>query len=661
MRRQRISITKRTNTTRNTTRTPHANAQSARTAGKRMRYIPALDGLRTLAVAAVVLYHLHLPWAQGGLLGVTVFFALSGYLITRLLIGEFDTTGTIDLKSFWVRRVRRLLPAIGAVVLVTVVLCTLFNHVMLTKMRPDIIPSLLFVNNWWQIINQVSYFNALGDPSPLTHFWSLAIEEQFYLVWPPVLFVLLRCGVKRAWVRRIALGAAVASAVAMAVLYDPAADPSRLYYGTDTRAFSLLFGAWLAFIPERSMSPARLLEAVGLDRLLPAGMRATLPSDGDEPTDSELAAINGAAPSTYAPAVERTARRRASSAPRTSAPALSIDILAIAGIAGLALMVGLTNGYTSFQYQGGTLLATLLTLLVIAGCVQEGGLVARALALPPLVWLGKRSYSIYLWHYPLLLLMNPVSNVSQTPWWLMIIQVVVVIGAAELSYHFVETPCRKGAIGEALHRMCVKHATVPVIVGGFGVTHIYVDDTADIEKSVEIIINDKVQKPSACNALDTILVHRERAMALLHNLAPELAANKIIVHAHGEVAELMQDYPYLATCTAADLDTEFLGLHVNIVMVDGVNDALQHLRKHKAIHSDAILTNTWANAELFTKGAPSACVYVNASPRFSDGGQFGLGAEVAISTQKLHARGPMGLEALTTYQYVCSGDYLSRE
>ena len=205
------------------------------------------------------------------------------------------------------------------------------------------------------------------------------------------------------------------------------------------------------------------------------------------------------------------------------------------------------------------------------------------------------------------------------------------------------------------------HATVPVIVGGFGVTHIYVDDTADIEKSVEIIINDKVQKPSACNALDTILVHRERAMALLHNLAPELAANKIIVHAHGEVAELMQDYPYLATCTAADLDTEFLGLHVNIVMVDGVNDALLHLRKHKAIHSDTILTNTWANAELFTKGAPSACVYVNASPRFSDGGQFGLGAEVAISTQKLHARGPMGLEALTTYQYVCSGDYLCRE
>ncbi len=438
------------------THTPRArtSAHPANDAGKRMRYIPALDGLRTLAVAAVVLYHLHLPWAQGGLLGVTVFFALSGYLITRLLIGEFERTGTIDLKSFWVRRVRRLLPAIGTVILATVVLCTCFNHVMLTKMRPDIIPSLLFVNNWWQIINQVSYFNALGDPSPLTHFWSLAIEEQFYLVWPPVLFVLLRCGVKRAWVRRIALGAAAASAVAMAVLYDPAADPSRLYYGTDTRAFSLLLGAWLAFIPERSMTPARLLEAVGLDRVLPASVRATLPGDGDEPTDSELAAINGATPSSYAAATRRgVSRRQQSSARRASTPARSTDLLAVAGLVGLALMVAFTNGYTSFQYQGGTLLATLLTLLVIAGCVQEGGLVARLLALPPLVWLGKRSYSIYLWHYPLLLLMNPVSRVSQTPWWLMIIQVVVVVGAAELSYHFVETPCRQGAIGKAVRRM----------------------------------------------------------------------------------------------------------------------------------------------------------------------------------------------------------------
>ena len=149
------------------------------------RYIPALDGLRTLAVVAVVLYHLNLTWAQGGLLGVTIFFVLSGYLITRLLLNEVAKTGRIDLKSFWIRRIRRLVPAVVTVVFVTCALCTIFNHVMLTKMRPDILPSLLFFNNWWQIAQDVSYFNALGDPSPLTHFWSLAIEEQFYLIWPP--------------------------------------------------------------------------------------------------------------------------------------------------------------------------------------------------------------------------------------------------------------------------------------------------------------------------------------------------------------------------------------------------------------------------------------------------------------------------------------------
>ena len=214
--------------------------------------------------------------------------------------------------------------------------------------------------------------------------------------------------------------------------------------------------------------------------------------------------------------------------------------------------------------------------------------------------------------------------------------------------------------GEALHRMCVKYASVPVIVGGFGVSHIYVDSTADIERSVPVIINAKVQKPSACNALDTLLVHRERAASLMHNLAPELEKYHILVHAHDEMADIMRDYPFLGKCTSEDFDTEFLGMQMNVVMVDSVSDAILHIRKHKAIHSDAILTNTLSNADLFERSVPSACVYVNASTRFSDGGQFGMGAEVAISTQKLHARGPMGLEALTTYQYICKGDYLSR-
>ncbi len=215
--------------------------------------------------------------------------------------------------------------------------------------------------------------------------------------------------------------------------------------------------------------------------------------------------------------------------------------------------------------------------------------------------------------------------------------------------------------GEALHRMCVKHATIPVIVGGFGVSHIYVDSSADIERSVPVIINAKVQKPSACNALDTLIVHRDCAASLMLNLAPELEKHHILVHAHGEMADILRDYPFLAKCSANDFDTEFLGLQMNVVMVDSISDAIIHIRKHKAIHSDAILTNNLTNAALFERSVPSACVYVNASTRFSDGGQFGMGAEVAISTQKLHARGPMGLQALTTYQYVCSGDYLARQ
>ena len=159
-----------------------ARQQDMRPARPRSRYIPALDGIRTLAVAAVVLYHLGFSWIQGGLQGVTMFFVLSGYLITHLLIVEYRGTGRIDLKDFWIRRIRRLLPAVLTVIVATIILCALFNHVMLTKMRPDIVPSILFFNNWWQILRNVSYFDALGDPSPLTHFWSLAIEEQFYLI-----------------------------------------------------------------------------------------------------------------------------------------------------------------------------------------------------------------------------------------------------------------------------------------------------------------------------------------------------------------------------------------------------------------------------------------------------------------------------------------------
>ena len=410
-------------------RTDSAAKEQAPTRPK-SRYIPALDGLRTLAVVAVVLYHLNLTWAQGGLLGVTIFFVLSGYLITRLLLNEIAKTGRIDLKSFWIRRIRRLFPAVVTVVVVTCALCTVFNHVMLTKMRPDILPSLLFFNNWWQIMQDVSYFNALGDPSPLTHFWSLAIEEQFYLIWPPLLFAMVSMHVSKPNTRRVVLGLAAVSALAMMVLYNPATDPSRVYYGTDTRVFSLLLGAWMAFIPDRDLAPARLVRHLGLDRLAGAAKHDKSKSDTAEAATtkpSELARF-------------------------WSSPA-SIDLMGVVGLVGLAAMVALTNGYTAFQYRGGTLLCSILTLMVIAACVQPQGMVARALAAEPLVWIGKRSYSIYLWHYPLLLLMNPVANINDTPWWHYILQVLLVVAVAECSYRFIETPFRKGAFGRTVSEL----------------------------------------------------------------------------------------------------------------------------------------------------------------------------------------------------------------
>lgn len=402
------------------------------------RYIPALDGLRTLAVVAVVLYHLNLTWAQGGLLGVTIFFVLSGYLITRLLLNEVAKTGRIDLKSFWIRRIRRLFPAVVTVVVVTCALCTIFNHLMLTKMRPDILPSLLFFNNWWQIAQNVSYFNALGDPSPLTHFWSLAIEEQFYLIWPPLLFAMVSMHVSKPNTRRVVLGLAAASALAMMVLYNPAADPSRVYYGTDTRVFSLLLGAWMAFIPDRDLAPVRLAHRLGLNRLAGAAKHGKNAEGKPSKKVDESADTAPAQPS----ALVRF----------WSSPA-SIDVLGVVGLAGLAAMVALTNGYTAFQYRGGTLLCSILTLMVIAACVQPQGMVARALSAEPLVWFGKRSYSIYLWHYPLLLLMNPVANISDTPWWQYILQVLVVVAVAERSYRFIETPFRKGAFGRTVSEL----------------------------------------------------------------------------------------------------------------------------------------------------------------------------------------------------------------
>src|ERR671938_169085 len=210
--------------------------------------MPGLDGLRAIAVLAVIAYHLELGWAQGGLLGVGVFFTLSGYLITDLLLGQRDAVGHLRLGDFWLRRARRLLPALFLMLVVVVAWVTLLDRSQLPALRGDVVAAAVYISNWWNIFSHASYFSHFGPPPPLDHLWSLAVEEQFYLVWPFLLWLSLRCVRGRYRLAGLTLVAAALSATAMALLYQPGVDPTRVYEGTDTRAFGLLVGAALAMV-----------------------------------------------------------------------------------------------------------------------------------------------------------------------------------------------------------------------------------------------------------------------------------------------------------------------------------------------------------------------------------------------------------------------------
>ena len=211
--------------------------------------------------------------------------------------------------------------------------------------------------------------------------------------------------------------------------------------------------------------------------------------------------------------------------------------------------------------------------------------------------------------------------------------------------------------GAGLHRLCLEKSTIPVITGGMGVCHIFVDESADLDQAEAIVENAKVQRPSVCNALDTLLVHRNIAHAFLPSLAQRLHARGVAFRADPDALRMLRQAGDLA-CEAAgpdDFDQEWLSLTLGVRLVEGVDDAIEHIQRHGTAHSDSILTNDWERANAFVDRIDSAAVFVNASTRFSDGGQFGLGAEVAVSTQKLHARGPMGLEELTSYKWIGVG------
>ncbi len=216
--------------------------------------------------------------------------------------------------------------------------------------------------------------------------------------------------------------------------------------------------------------------------------------------------------------------------------------------------------------------------------------------------------------------------------------------------------------GAGLHKLCREQSTIPVITGGIGVCHIVVDDTAEFEPALNIIVNAKTQRPSTCNTVETLLVHQAIADSFLPVLSERMAISGVTLHADEKSLPVLQNGPAAVEAVKdADYRDEWLSLHLNVKIIAGLDEAISHIREYGTQHSDAILTRTLRNANRFINEVDSSAVYVNASTRFTDGAQFGLGAEVAVSTQKLHARGPMGLEALTTYKWIGFGDDTIRE
>lgn len=359
--------------------------------------IPGLDSLRAVAVAAVVGYHLGVPFLGGGFLGVTLFFVLSGYLITRLLLAEIDTRGTADLAAFWVRRLRRLLPAAYTVVILCLAWSMLFAPDLLTKVRGDGVAAFAYASNWWMAFHDVSYFDSFGLPSPLAHLWTLAIEEQFYLVWPLALLALLALVRKRDAILAAVGGAIIGSATLMAVLYDPA-DPNRSYLGTDTRMGELLIGAFLALA----------LHLHGAEGRVPGRVDVVLDS------------------------------RRA--------------WLALATSSGAFLLLASSLPETSaFAYRGGILLAAAAAAGMILS-LQAGAVSRLAVRVDagPVGALGRRSYSVYLWHYPVLVALSTAQDFGRYSPSRSAAVVAITLLCAELSYRFVEGPVRRRGLRPTL-------------------------------------------------------------------------------------------------------------------------------------------------------------------------------------------------------------------
>ena len=355
------------------------------------KYLPSIDSLRALAVLAVIIYHVDVNYLPGGFLGVDLFFVLSGYLISSLIIKEYRKTGSLNLYNFYIRRARRLLPAVYFMITVGLVVMVLFNEVLLRKSHLDAIFGYIYSSNWWYIFHKLDYFDSFGAQSPFKHLWSLAIEEQFYMIFPLLFLLINRKKKSKDGTYKlnknflyVVLGLILVSLIAHILLFD-INNISRIYFGTDTRAFSLLVGVVGAILYPMEKLHAKV----------------------------------------------------------TPQQNIMYSVVSLVSIATLITVMIYTSEYNTWLYRGGFLLVAILGLIVIISSGKQHTLMSRLLSFKPVVFIGKISYSLYLWHFPVLVLTTPVSEIGNPNIIFVILRVILTFALATASYVFVETPIIK--------------------------------------------------------------------------------------------------------------------------------------------------------------------------------------------------------------------------